>query len=105
MVDALVGRLDRQPEQAGIHYLLLDACVTFLNWPALFPSPPGGAGGGAAQLLRYLVGLPALSPTWARVHAGFGRLLSVSEGCTVAGRHLTAHLALRCPCMSYSAHA
>ena len=39
----------------GIHYLLLDACVTFLGWPALFPSPPGGPQGPAPQLLRYLV--------------------------------------------------
>ena len=58
MVDALVGHLYRQPEEAGIHYLLLDACVTFLTWPALFATPPGGANGSAAQLLRYLVGTP-----------------------------------------------
>jgi hypothetical protein len=55
MVAVLVGGLNRQPAEQGIHYFLLDACFTFLGWPALFPTPPGGPQGPAGQLLRYLV--------------------------------------------------
>lgn len=52
MVDVLIGGI-QAPEQAGVHYLLLDACVTFLGWDALFPVPP--MGGAASQLMSYLV--------------------------------------------------
>ena len=55
IVDVLVGSQHRQPAEQGIHYFLLDACVTFLGWPLLFPTPPGGPPGPAPQLLRYLV--------------------------------------------------
>ena len=52
MVDVLIGSV-QAPEQAGVHYLLLDACVTFLGWDALFPVPPRE--GAASQLMSYLV--------------------------------------------------
>lgn len=52
MVDVLTGSI-QAPEQAGVHYLLLDACVTFLGWDALFPVPPRGE--AASQLMSYLV--------------------------------------------------
>ncbi len=52
MVDALIGDVEK-PEEVGIHYFLLDACVTFLGWPALFPVPPRG--GAAPTLMNYLV--------------------------------------------------
>ncbi len=52
MVDALIGGVEK-PEDVGIHYFLLDACVTFLGWPALFPVPPRG--GAAPTLMSYLV--------------------------------------------------
>ncbi len=52
MVDVLVGT-EADPRKDGIHYLLLDACVTFLGWPALFPVPPGGD--APANLMNYLV--------------------------------------------------
>ena len=57
MVDALIGDVEK-PEEVGIHYFLLDACVTFLGWPALFPVPPRG--GAAPALMNYLVSLPSL---------------------------------------------
>lgn len=52
MVDALIGDVEK-PDDVGIHYFLLDACVTFLGWPALFPLPPRG--GAAPALMNYLV--------------------------------------------------
>ena len=52
MVDVLTGSI-QAPEQAGVHYLLLDACVTFLGWNVLFPVPPTGE--AASQLMSYLV--------------------------------------------------
>ncbi len=52
IVDVLIGSI-QAPEQAGVHYLLLDACVTFLGWDALFPMPPRGE--AASQLMSYLV--------------------------------------------------
>ena len=51
MVDALIGGVEK-PESVGLHYFLLDACVTFLGWPALFPVPPRG--GAAPTLMSYL---------------------------------------------------
>lgn len=56
MVDALIGGVEC-PEHVGVHYFLLDACVTFLGWPALFPVPPRG--GAAPTLMNYLVGASA----------------------------------------------
>ena len=52
MVNALIGNI-QAPEEAGVHYLLLDACVTFLSWDSLFPVPPRGE--EASQLIEYLV--------------------------------------------------
>lgn len=52
MVDALIGKIQDPPE-AGVHYLLLEACVTFLSWDSLFPVPPRGV--EASQLMSYLV--------------------------------------------------
>ena len=52
MVKALIGNI-QAPEEAGVHYLLLDACVTFLSWDSLFPVAPRGE--EASQLIEYLV--------------------------------------------------
>ena len=52
MVDALIGHI-KAPEETGVHYLLLEACVTFLSWDSLFPVPPRGD--EASQLMNYLV--------------------------------------------------
>lgn len=52
MVDALIGGA-QSPQERGVHYLLLEACVTFLGWESLFPVPPGR--GAAPQLIDYLV--------------------------------------------------
>lgn len=92
MVDALIGDVEK-PEDVGIHYFLLDACVTFLGWPALFPVPPRG--GAAPALMNYLVSniskfLPCSYEKWmpapvsvAQLHGttyGFSR----RYGCTIA---------------------
>ena len=52
MVGALIGGM-QEPSETGVHYLLLEACVTFLSWDSLFPVPPRGE--HAAQLMSYLV--------------------------------------------------
>ena len=52
MVSALIGHI-QAPSEAGVHYLLLEACVTFLSWDSLFPVPPRGD--EASQLMNYLV--------------------------------------------------
>ncbi|KAK9826371.1 hypothetical protein WJX81_003941, partial [Elliptochloris bilobata] len=52
MVDAVLGREDFK-EGEHIHYLLLDCCVTWMAWPALFPRPPEGD--AAPRLMEYLV--------------------------------------------------
>ena len=69
MTDALIGNT-RAPQEAGVHYMLLDACVTFLGWEPLFPVPPRQE--VATQLMDYLVWTlatscsPVLTPkhTW-----------------------------------------
>ena len=45
IMSAVLGSAEQAPEQ-GIHYLLLDACLTCLNWQDLFP----GAGKGGPAL-------------------------------------------------------
>lgn len=52
MVDPLIGGI-QDPSEAGVHYLLLEACVAFLSWDSLFPVPPRGE--HALQLISYLV--------------------------------------------------
>ena len=52
MVNVLIGNI-QAPEEAGVHYLLLAACVTFLSWDSLFPVHPRGE--EATQLMNYLV--------------------------------------------------
>lgn len=59
---AVLGSAEEAAEQ-GIHYLLLDACLTCLGWQALFPAAHRGAGPGlepqiklaADSLMDYLV--------------------------------------------------
>ena len=52
MVDVLISNT-QAPQEAGVHYMLLDACVTFLSWDSLFPVPPQQE--LATQLMDYLV--------------------------------------------------
>ena len=52
MVDVLIGNT-QAPQEAGVHYMLLDACVTFLGWDSLFPVPPQQE--VANRLMDYLV--------------------------------------------------
>lgn len=59
MVDAVLHAAG-PPEKGGVHYLLLDCCVTWMQWPALFPRPPEGD--AAHKLLQYLVRCSALTP-------------------------------------------
>jgi hypothetical protein len=49
MLDAVLGAA---PPDKGVHYLLLDCCVTWLEWPALFPRPPEES---ARRLVDHLV--------------------------------------------------
>ena len=68
LVDAVLGD-EAAAERDGVHYLLLDMCVTLLRWSPLFPPlqsdtpdkilPPEWS--SAAQLLiKFLVCHPAL---------------------------------------------
>ena len=59
MVDAVLDAAG-PPEKGGVHYLLLDCCVTWMQWPLLFPRPPEGD--AAHKLLHYLVRCSALIP-------------------------------------------
>ena len=52
MVDVLIGNA-QTPQDTGVHYMLLDACVTFLGWDSLFPVPPRQE--VATRLMDYLV--------------------------------------------------
>lgn len=45
MVSAVLGSPEEGGEQ-GIHYLLLDVCLTCLTWPTLFPALHRGAAPG-----------------------------------------------------------
>ncbi|KAL3135934.1 hypothetical protein ABBQ32_006979 [Trebouxia sp. C0010 RCD-2024] len=62
MVSAVLGSPEEAAEQ-GIHYLLLDVCLTCLSWPTLFPALHRGAAPGlpagvqlaADALMDYLV--------------------------------------------------
>ena len=64
MVSAVIGSAEEAAQQ-GIHYLLLDVCLTCLTWPSLFPTlHKGGAPGlpagvqlAAEALMDYLVSL------------------------------------------------
>ena len=59
MVDAVLDAAG-PPEKGGVHYLLLDCCVTWMQWPLLFPRPPEGD--AAHKLLQYLVRCSAVIP-------------------------------------------
>ena len=67
MVSAVLGSAEEAEEQ-GIHYMLLDVCLTCLTWPTLFPalhkggapSLPEGVKLAADALMDYLVGPPKL---------------------------------------------
>ena len=52
MIGVLISNT-QTPQEAGVHYMLLDACVTFLGWDSLFPVPPRQE--VAIQLMDYLV--------------------------------------------------
>ena len=52
MTNVLISNT-QAPQEAGVHYMLLDACVTFLGWDSLFPVPPKQE--VAVQLMDYLV--------------------------------------------------
>ena len=62
MVSAVLGSAEEAEEQ-GIHYMLLDVCLTCLTWPTLFPAmhkraSPGLSAGvkvAADALMDYLV--------------------------------------------------
>ena len=62
MVSAVLGSAEEAAQQ-GVHYLLLDVCLTCLNWPSIFPAlHQGGAPGlpagvqlAADALMDYLV--------------------------------------------------
>ena len=55
MVDVLIGNT-QAPQEAGVHYMLLDACVTFLGWDSLFPVPP------QQEVANRPDGLPGMNP-------------------------------------------
>ena len=52
LIDAVCGGAG-DPAAAGIHYFLVDLCITFLGWSGLFPQPPDNA--AAKALLDVLV--------------------------------------------------
>ena len=52
MINVLISNT-QAPQEAGVHYILLDACVTFLSWDSLFPVPPQQE--VTTQLMDYLV--------------------------------------------------
>lgn len=74
MVSAVLGSAEEAEEQ-GIHYMLLDVCLTCLTWPALFPGlhkrgAPSLAEGvklAADALMDYLVGALRLQLTCFRL--------------------------------------
>ena len=57
--EARVVGVHGKEARPSLHYFLMDACLAFLNWPALFPRPPARP---AAQLLDFVVSLQPASP-------------------------------------------
>ena len=71
MVSAVLGTAEEAEEQ-GIHYMLLDVCLTCLTWPTLFPAMakastarlPDEVKLAADALMDYLVRLVGFLVLW-----------------------------------------
>lgn len=76
MVSAVIGSAEEAAQQ-GVHYLLLDVCLTCLKWPSIFPALHRGASPGlpaevqlaADALMDYLVSnaTVVMMPMYARI--------------------------------------
>ena len=96
MLDAVLGAA---PPDKGVHYLLLDCCVTWLEWPALFPRPPEDA---ARRLTDHLVrGCRPPAALFEKMAVRTGQMVCgapvCSRSCSIA-----ACLDARLPCLSSS---
>lgn len=75
MISAVIGSAEEAAQQ-GVHYLLLDVCLTCLKWPSIFPAQhrggtpdlPAGVQLAADALMDYLVSNEAAADDMMLMH-------------------------------------